>query len=123
MIPDSKPTSPFKRKLYDVIFGYETEPGRLFDILLICAILLSVTAVLADSIATIHIQYGKYLYALEWFFTILFTIEYALRIYVTRKPRTYIFSFYGIIDLCSILPSYIAFLFPTAAYLIVIRIM
>ena len=123
MNTESAPTTPLKRKLYEIIFGYETAAGRLFDITLIFMILLSVTAVVADSIASIHLQYGTILYRLEWFFTVLFTIEYALRIYITTKPRRYIFSFYGIIDLFSILPTYVAFLFPAAAYLIVIRIM
>lgn len=123
MNTESAPTTPLKRKLYDIIFGYETAAGKLFDITLICMILLSVTAVIADSIVSVHLQYGTILYRLEWFFTVLFTIEYVLRIYITSKPRVYIFSFYGIIDLCSILPTYIAFLFPAAAYLIVIRIM
>lgn len=115
--------SPLRTKLYDVIFGYDTPAGRLFDLVLISMILISVAAVLLDSIAQVHVRYGAALYWMEWLFTILFTIEYALRIYATDKPKVYIFSYYGIIDLFSILPTYIAFLFPSAAYLIVIRIL
>lgn len=112
-----------REKLNTVIFGYESKAGKLFDIVLICLILTSVTAVLLDSVDTYHSRYGLFLYRLEWFFTILFTIEYGLRLYSSPNPRRYIFSFYGLIDLCSILPTYIAFLFPAVQYLIVIRIM
>jgi voltage-gated potassium channel len=79
--------------------------------------------VLFDSVESYHQQYGVLLLRLEWFFTVLFTIEYILRLYSTRNLRAYVFSFYGLIDLFSILPTYIAFLFPTVQYLIVIRIM
>lgn len=120
---NSKPSTPLRATLYDIIFGYDTRAGRMFDLLLISMIVVSVTAVLLDSIGSVHAEYGTLLYWMEWLFTILFTIEYGLRIYITNKPREYVFSFYGIIDLCSILPTYIAFLFPAAAYLIVIRIM
>ncbi|MCH2356957.1 MAG: ion transporter [Pseudomonadales bacterium] len=112
-----------KKKIYDVIFGYESKAGRLFDIVLICMILSSVSAVLLDSVGSINIRFGYELLRLEWFFTIVFTIEYALRLYSTPNPRGYVFSFYGIIDLFSILPTYIAFLFPAAAYMVVIRIL
>jgi voltage-gated potassium channel len=106
-----------------VIFGYESRAGRWFDIALIVLILSSVTALLADSVASIHSNYGGLIYRLEWAFTLIFTLEYFLRIYSTPNKRAYLFSFYGIIDLFSILPTYLAFLFPSAAYLLVIRIM
>ena len=120
---NARPDSPLRATLYDIIFGYDTRAGKFFDLVLILLILISVTAVLLDSVESVHARYGVTLYRLEWLFTILFTIEYGLRIYSTKKPREYLFSFYGIIDLCSILPTYIAFLFPSAVYLIVIRIM
>lgn len=123
MTLETTPASGLKQRLNDVVFGYDTPGGKLFDIVLIVLIVASVTAVLADSVASIHAEYGTLLYRLEWLFTILFTIEYVLRLYITADARRYIFSFYGIIDLCSILPTYIAFLFPAAVYLIVIRIM
>jgi len=113
----------FKQQIYDVIFGYESKAGRRFDITLIVFILISVLAVLLDSVASIHDVYGDYLGSLELFLTVAFTLEYALRLYSLPEPRKYIFSFYGIIDLLSILPTYIAFLFPSAIYLIVIRIL
>lgn len=112
-----------KEIIYDVIFGYESKAGRRFDLVLIVMIMASVIAVVLDSVSTFHLQHGELLAVLEWFFTIAFTIEYALRIYSSPHPRGYIFSFYGLIDLLSILPTYIAFLFPQTVYLIVIRIL
>lgn len=123
MTMDVQAAPSFKTKIYDIIFGYESRAGRLFDIILICMIVASVAAVLIDSVESYHLNYGEFLYRLELLFTILFTIEYGLRLYSTPSPRAYVFSFYGIIDLISILPTYIALLFPSAAYLIVIRIM
>lgn len=116
-------TTHIKERIYDVIFGYESRSGKLFDILLIILIVSSVIAVLVDSVSTYHDLYEELLNRLEWMFTILFTIEYGLRLYSSPQKRSYIFSFYGIIDLLSILPTYIALLFPSAVYLIVIRIM
>ena len=115
--------SPLQQAIYEVIFGYESRAGRWFDIALIVLILSSVTAVLADSVDSIHSNYGGLIYHLEWAFTLIFTLEYFLRIYSTPNKRAYLFSFYGIIDLFSILPTYLAFLFPSAAYLLVIRIL
>jgi len=106
-----------------VIFGYESRAGRWFDILLILLIIISVMAVLLDSVASVHERYGDQLYRLELLFTVLFTIEYVLRLYSTPDKRRYIFSFYGLVDLLSILPTYIAFFYPSAVYLIVVRIM
>ncbi len=117
------PQSAAQKAIYDVIFGYESRAGKLFDVILIGLIIVSVTAVLFDSVASFHERHGNFLLRLEWFFTIVFTIEYSLRLYSVPDKRGYIFSFYGLIDLFSILPTYIAFLFPSAQYLIVIRIM
>ena len=118
---DSQSTT--QKKINEVIFGYETKAGRWFDILLILLIVISVSAVLLDSIASVHARHSDLLYRLELIFTILFTLEYALRLYSTPDKRRYIFSFYGVIDLLSILPTYIAFFYPSAVYLIVVRIM
>ena len=123
MTKDLEAAAGLKNKIYDVIFGYESKAGKLFDIVLICMILISVSAVLLDSVSSVNIRFGYELLRLEWFFTIVFTIEYALRLYSTPNPRGYVLSFYGIIDLFSILPTYIAFLFPAAAYMVVIRIL
>jgi voltage-gated potassium channel len=123
MNAENTDSSGLKAIIYDVIFGYESKAGRLFDLALIVMIMASVVAVVLDTVSTFHLQYGQLLAALELFFTLAFTIEYALRIYSSPHPRGYIFSFYGLIDLLSILPTYIAFLFPQTVYLIVVRIL
>lgn len=112
-----------KSRLNEIIFGYETLAGKLFDVVLISLIAISVIAVMLDSVSQIHATYGPAIYALEWFFTIIFTLEYAVRIYVSPRPRQYILSFYGIVDLLSILPTYLAVLFAASPYLIVIRVL
>lgn len=116
-------SSSLKTAIYDVIFGYESKAGRLFDVFLIVLIVASVTAVLLDSVESLHLQYGSIFYRLEWAFTAIFTVEYVLRLYSTPNKRAYALSFYGLIDLFSILPTYIAFLLPSAQYLLIIRIM
>ena len=92
-----------KDQLKKIIFGTETFGGRLFDVLLIFAIITSVLIVMLDSISELHKTYGNIFLQLEWIFTVLFTIEYFLRIYCIRLPSSYMFSFFGIIDLLAIL--------------------
>lgn len=116
-----KPTA--RQKIYKVIFETDTSAGQRFDILLIYAILLSVLAVMLDSITHIHNQYGYWLFRVEWLFTIIFSLEYLLRIYSSPKPLKYIFSFYGIVDLISIIPSYLALVIPEASYWLVVRLL
>ncbi|MGK7388765.1 MAG: ion transporter [Candidatus Cyclobacteriaceae bacterium M2_1C_046] len=111
----------WKNKLHEVIFEADTFEGKLFDILLLIAILLSILAVMLESVPAIFAEYGDELYILEWIFTILFTIEYILRIIAVTKPSKYIFSFYGIIDLLSFLPLYLSFFIVGAHSLMVIR--
>jgi len=123
MQPQDKDRSPLQKRLYDIIFGYETHEGRLFDVVLILTIFASVLAVMLDSVPSISERYHTQLYIMEWVFTVLFTIEYGVRLYCTPSTRGYVFSFYGIIDLFSILPTYIAFLWPGGVYLIVVRIL
>ena len=110
-----------KEKIAEVIFGYESKSGRLFDIVLMIMITASVAAVMLDSVGTLSESGQRSLYLLEWFFTLIFTVEYGLRVYSSSEPKRYIFSFYGVIDLLSILPTYISFFFPTASFLVVIR--
>lgn len=112
-----------KALLYDVIFGTESRAGKLFDLVLIYAILLSVSAVMLDSIASVRAGYGAYLAIAEWVFTILFTAEYIARVYSSPNPRAYIFSFYGLVDFLSIIPTYLAFFFHGANFLIVVRLL
>ena len=110
-------------RIYQVIFGTDTVAGQRFDIVLIYLILVSVLAVVLDSIAWIHSDYGYWLFELEWGFTALFSLEYCLRIYSSPRPLRYIFSFYGLVDLLSIVPSYLALIFPGASYWLVIRLL
>ena len=112
-----------RHKLYAIIFQSNTRAGRAFDIALIICILASSTIVMFDSVAEINQRYGKQLLLAEWFFTGLFSLEYGLRIFCTHRPFKYIFSFYGLIDLLAILPSYVSLLIPGTHYLQVIRIL
>ena len=111
-----------KDKLREIIFGYRTKSGKSFDVILLSAILISVICVMLDSDKAIHQKYGSLLLTFEWIFTIFFTIEYALRVYCTSNTRRYIFSFMGIIDLLSILPTYLIVFYAPIGALIDIRI-
>jgi voltage-gated potassium channel len=106
-----------------VIFEAHTPAGKAFDVGLIIAILASVLAVMLDSVEPIHQRYGSQLYAIEWFFTILFTIEYLLRLWCIQNTRLYARSFYGVVDLLGILPTYLSLLVPGTQYLLVIRVL
>lgn len=112
-----------RQKLHEIIFESNTLQGRVFDLVLIFAIMASVLIVMLESVASLDRHYAKLFDTLEWIFTILFTIEYFLRIISLKKPRYYIFSFYGIIDLLSVLPTYLSLLFIGTHALIVFRIM
>ena len=110
-----------KHKIQEIIFEADTFGGKLFDILLLIAIVSSLIVVMLESVEHIHNQYGDVLRTFEWIVTILFTIEYGLRIYATGKPLKYIFSFYGIIDFLSFAPTYLMPLFPQSQYFFVAR--
>lgn len=112
-----------KHQLYIIIFGTDTPAGKLFDIVLIYTILLSVIAVLFDSVQGISSEFEKFFLIAEWFFTILFTIEYIVRVYCSPNRWQYVRSFYGIVDLASILPTYLSIFFPGANYLLVVRLL
>ncbi|WP_372797574.1 ion transporter [Litorivivens sp.] len=113
---------PFKNRLYDIIFGTESRAGQLFDLILILAILCSVGVLLLDTVAAVHSRIGELLVALEWVFTIAFTVEFIARLYCSPNRRAYLFSFYGMVDLLSILPTYLALFIPGAQQLLVIRL-
>ena len=113
----------WRNSLYLVIFGHETPAGRAFDVALIVAIMASVLAVMLDSVSPIQNSFGSLLYAAEWGFTALFTIEYLLRLACHPQPLRYARSFFGIIDLLAILPTYLGIFFPGSRYLVVIRIL
>jgi voltage-gated potassium channel len=117
------PLSGLRSRLHEIIFEADTPAGKLFDVVLIWSILLSVLAVMLDSVTVVHDRYGTLLYGVEWFFTILFTIEYALRLLTIGRPIKYATSFFGVIDLLAIIPTYLSVLFPGSQVLIVIRVL
>ncbi|MBC8319771.1 MAG: ion transporter [Bacteroidetes bacterium] len=112
-----------KKIIHDIIFEADTRAGKLFDILLFITIIFSVIIVMLDSVDSLHIKYGDMFLSIEWIITFIFTIEYFLRIYSVRKSFKYIFSFYGIIDLLSILPTYISLFVTGTHFLLVIRML
>jgi len=113
----------WRDRWYEIIFHSNTPAGRLFDVILLIMIVISVGVVMLDSVPAFRNEYRTPFTNLEWFFTILFTIEYVIRIIVSRKPRIYIFSFYGVIDLISLLPTYFSLIIAGSHYLLVIRIL
>ena len=117
-----RPDSHWRTVLHEVIFEAETAAGRAFDIVLIWSIILSVLTVMLDSVKVIREAYGDILSAIEWFFTFLFTIEYILRMISIRRPIRYALSFFGIVDLLAILPSYLSLLIPGSQHLLTIRV-
>ena len=110
-----------KNKLYQIIFEAETPNGKLFDVVLLITIVLSVICVSLESVDSISLKYGVLLRSLEWIFTILFTIEYFLRIWIIKNPFKYIFSFWGVVDFLAILPTYLLFIF-NLQFLMIIRV-
>lgn len=120
---DGHTLAPWREKLNEVIFGSETAAGRNFDLVLIGLIFLSALVVMMDSVEDFSKQHAHWLSVLEWTFTLLFTLEYALRLLCVRHPWLYISSFYGVVDLLSILPSYVGLLFPGVEFTMVVRIL
>lgn len=112
-----------KDRVRIVIFEADTPAGKAFDVVLIWLILLSVAAVMLDSVAPIHERYGDYLYFAEWVFTALFTIEYVLRLWCIQNTWLYARSFYGIVDLLCIIPTYLSLWIAGSQYLLVTRIL
>jgi len=110
-------------KLYRIIFLADTRAGRTFDIVLLWLIGISVGVVMLESVPELQERYGSLFYGLEWGFTILFTIEYIVRVVVVRQKKRYIFSFFGIVDILSIIPTYLTIFLAGSQYLLVIRIL
>ena len=115
------PTPGWKQTLHEVIFEADTAAGKLFDVVLLVCILLSIAAVLLESVAEIAEVHGATLRAAEWFFTILFTVEYGLRLASVRRPMRYALSFFGIVDLLAIVPTYFSLVVAGSQSLLVIR--
>ncbi|TBR36395.1 ion transporter [Dyella terrae] len=115
------PGAPWRRRWFGIIFGHDDRAGRLFDLLLMLAILSSIVVTVLDSVADLHFRLGTWFLALEWIFTVIFTVEYVARIAVVDKPRGYIFSFFGVVDLLAVLPTYASLFLAGSQYLLVIR--
>ncbi|WP_319231382.1 ion transporter [Draconibacterium orientale] len=112
-----------KQKIYEIIFEADTPAGKLFDVALLFVIIISVALVLLESVPAIRDNHYQLLRILEWCITIIFSVEYMLRVAIVKKPLRYIFSFYGIIDLLSVLPTYIGLVIAGSHSLVVIRIL
>lgn len=119
----NKSSRGWRETLFEIIFEADTPAGKWFDIVLIISISLSVLTVMLDSVGSVRAKYGSLLYAAEWLFTILFTVEYILRLLCVGRPTKYALSFFGIVDLLAILPTYTSLLFYGSRYLSVVRIL
>jgi voltage-gated potassium channel len=117
------PESGWRQRWYTIIFEADTRQGRLFDVLLLIAIVASVGVVMLDSIPSIHARLGGLFTVLEWLFTLLFTAEYIMRLSVVKRPLRYALSFYGVIDFISIMPTWASFFVPELAFLIDVRLL
>lgn len=110
-------------RLHDVIFEADTKAGRFFDVVLLWAIMLSVLAVMLESVSSIEAKWGDWLKVIEWSLTVLFTIEYALRLMCVRKPLGYAKSFFGVVDLMAVIPTYLSLFFAGTQVLAVVRVL
>jgi voltage-gated potassium channel len=111
----------WRYRLHVIIFEADTPAGKTFDVALIACIALSILVVVFDSMRDVSKTYGDLLYFFEWFFTLLFTLEFLLRLISVSRPRSYVLSFYGIVDLLSIIPTYLSIFLPGAQHLLIIR--
>ncbi|MCM4157785.1 ion transporter [Gramella sp. AN32] len=116
-----KHLKPWQQKLHEVIYEADTPAGKLFDLAILFVIVISVILVMLESVTAYIMEYAHEFYVAEWIITIIFTVEYILRILCIKRPKTYVLSFYGIVDLLSTLPSYIGLLVGGANLLFAIR--
>jgi voltage-gated potassium channel len=116
-----KQQATWRKKLHSIIYESNTTAGKTFDIVLLVLILASIAVVMLDSVESLNREYGRLFYILEWVFTILFTIEYILRLICIKKPWQYVTSTFGIIDILAIIPAYLSFIFVGAQSLLVFR--
>ena len=121
--PSAPPLAPWRRRLHEIIFEADTPEGFAFDVALLVSVVASVLVVIVASVESVRAEWGRALYVAEWFFTILFTVEYVLRLLSVERPVRYARSFYGVIDLVSIVPTYASVLVPGAESLLVIRVL
>lgn len=113
----------FRKWLFQTIFGTHSKAGKIFDIALLILILVSVLVVILESVSAYRQRYAEYFFLIEWGFTALFTTEYLLRLYCSPKPLKYAKSFFGVVDLLSILPTYLSLLYFGMQYFVIIRIL
>ena len=113
--------APWKNKLHEIIYEADTPMGKLFDIILFIIIIFSVLLIMLESVKSIDARYHRILLTLEWVVTIFFTIEYIARIICIKKPKSYIFSFYGIIDFLSTIPLYLSYIFVGSQVFLAVR--
>lgn len=113
----------WRARWFHIIFGHQSVAGRRFDILLIWLILASVGVAVLDSVPAVHAAYAPGFYLVEWLFTLVFSAEYVARLLVVKQPVRYARSFYGVIDLLAVLPTWLSLFFPGAQYLLVVRIL
>ena len=111
----------WRRELHNIIFEADTPAGKTFDVILLILIVISIIVVMLETVTSFDLKFHKYIIVIEWIVTIFFTIEYIARIIAVRKPKSYIFSFYGLVDLFSTLPSYVALFLGGAKGFLVIR--
>lgn len=110
-----------KERLHEIIFGTDTPAGKAFDIILIIVILSNSLLIIAASVSSIRDQFGVWIEILGWIFVVIFTLEYILRIFVVSRKRSYVLSFFGLVDLVAILPSFLGIFFPELRVFTVIR--
>ena len=123
-MPDYQPRdTPLCERTFHVVFGSEPGWGRNFDVVLILAIMASVAVVMLDSVESLSQDYAREFYFAEWVFTVFFTIEYIVRLAIVKRPARYARSFFGVIDLLSVLPTYVSLLVPGAQVLLSVRIL
>ena len=116
-------TSTLRHRIHEIIFEADTPAGKFFDVALLILILISIVVVMLESSTEFNAVYGAAFFYIEWFLTIVFTVEYILRLWVTLHPLRYATSFYGIVDILAILPSYLTLVLPNAQYFLIIRIL
>ncbi|HTO04015.1 MAG TPA: ion transporter, partial [Opitutus sp.] len=119
--PVNRSPTGWRARLHEIVFEADTPGGKRFDLLLLIVIGLSVLAVCLESVRDLRLRYGTQLRVAEWVFTILFTIEYVVRLAAVRRPARYAVSFFGLVDLLAILPTYLSLMIPGAQSLLVIR--
>lgn len=121
--PEAPHQTGWRARLFSIVFGDDTPAGRTFDLLLILTIFVSVIVAIADSVPALHARHGDLFYGVEWALTLLFTAEYLLRLLIVKRPLRYARSFYGVIDILAVVPTYLGLLWPGVQFLIVLRVL